>query len=409
MRTIPEPARNIPVIATYDVLVCGAGPAGVSAALAASRAGARTGLIETYGCLGGIWTTGALAYFLDYANKSGIMAEIIVRLEEQEARGRNSERKGTNTFDVESVKVLLDDMCLAEGVDIRLHTRACGTHVVDGRIQHVITESKSGRQALAAKVVIDCTGDGDVAALAGCGFELGHPDTGVMQPMSLICLLTGISRSEARPFYREGTEPWSEAKERLKEAMEAGGFSPSYTRPSLFPVRDNLYILMANHQYGVDGTCAEDVTRATLEGRRELNNLIDGLRSTGGVWQNIRLVATAGQIGVREGRRIHGKYTVRLDDMLEGREHDDAVCKVTFGIDIHATDPIKGKAIESHEHRIRPYDIPLRALIARDVEGMMMAGRCISGDFLAHSSYRVTGNASAIGEAAGRYAARGEI
>jgi hypothetical protein len=187
--------------------------------------------------------------------------------------------------------------------------------------------------------------------------------------------------------------------------MEAGGHSPSYAKPSLFRVRDDLFILMANHEYGFKGTSARDVTRATLRARKELNALIDGLRGTGGVWKNLRLVATAEQIGVREGRRLRGLYTVTADDLKEGRRFDDAVCRATFGVDVHALDPKKTKGIEAHPWRAKPYDIPLRALVAKDVKGLLFAGRCISGDFIAHSSYRVTGNAVALGEAAGKAAA----
>ena len=123
------------------------------------------------------------------------------------------------------------------------------------------------------------------------------------------------------------------------------------------------------------------------------------------MWKNIRIVATAEQIGVREGRRLAGLYELNADDLREGRTHADAVCRVTFPIDVHATNPQKEKGIEKSTFRAKPYDIPLRALIARDVRGLLMAGRCISGDFIAHSSYRVTGNAAAMGQAAGAAAA----
>ena len=164
-------------------------------------------------------------------------------------------------------------------------------------------------------------------------------------------------------------------------------------------------MLMANHEYEVKGTNVRDVTKATLHARKELHNLVNGLRSLGGVWKNLRIVATAEHIGVREGRRIHGLYTVTQDDVAEGKKHEDAVCRATFGIDVHSTDPKKEKGIEKAPIKAKPYDIPIRALIARDVGGLMMAGRCISGDFIAHSSYRVTGNSVVLGEAAGKVAA----
>ncbi len=128
---------------------------------------------------------------------------------------------------------------------------------------------------------------------------------------------------------------------------------------------------------------------------------MNGLRGLGGIWSHLHLVATAGKIGVRESRRVHGCYTVTAQDLAVGARHPDAVCRVTFGVDVHSTDQKDGTAIEAQVFQTQPYDIPLRALVARDVDGLMLAGRCISGDFLAHASYRVTGNAVPMGEAAG--------
>jgi hypothetical protein len=281
--------------------------------------------------------------------------------------------------------------------------------VVDesGRLTHVILESKSGREAVAAKCFADCTGDGDVGAPAGCGYDLGHPETARTQPMSLIALVAGLDPEEVSDCYRSGDNAsWSAPKDNLKAEMQRGGHSPSYDRPTLMWVRDDLFALMANHEYGVSGVDADDLTEATLRARREVHELVDGLRSLGGRWDGARIVATGSQIGVREGRRLHGLYTVTQDDLAEGRRHEDAVCEVTFPVDVHATNPGDCKGIEPSPIQVQPYDIPLRSLIARDVDALVMAGRCISGDFLAHSSYRVTGNAVAMGEAAGRTAAK---
>jgi hypothetical protein len=275
-----------------------------------------------------------------------------------------------------------------------------------GRLTHVITESKSGREAFVGKVFVDCTGDGDLGALAGCGCDFGHPETGRAQPMSLLALVTGIRADEVAAFFRDDDRSdWAKPKDALRAEMERGGHSPSYAKPTFFRIRDDLFALMANHEYDGRGTSAKDVTQATLRARAELHALINGLRSLGGVWKNVRIVATGSQIGVREGRRLHGLYTVSTEDLRVGREHKDAVCQVTFPVDVHATDSRKEKGIEKAGFRAKPYDIPVRALIARDVTGLMMAGRCISGDFFAHSSYRVTGNAVAMGEAAGKVAA----
>ena len=151
------------------------------------------------------------------------------------------------------------------------------------------------------------------------------------------------------------------------------------------------------------------MTAATQRARREVHALAEALRSLGPPWQDLRIVATAHQIGVREARRIHGRYLVTTGDLERGARHSDAVCHVTFGVDVHATDPARTRGIEAKTFVAKPYDIPLGALIARDVNGLMMAGRCISGDFYAHASYRVTGNATTMGGAAGQAAARAAI
>src|SRR5688572_21240955 len=186
-----ESAREIPVVAQCDVLVSGGGPAGVAAAIAAARAGARTHLIELHGCLGGVWTAGALSWILDPADKPGIMREIIVELER---RSRGTWRPGAKfAADPEVVKLLLEELCLEAGVTVHLLTRVvAAARGADNRLAVVVTESKSGRQAWAARAFVDATGDGDLAAQAGCGFDVGHPATGQCQPMSLIAVLTGL-------------------------------------------------------------------------------------------------------------------------------------------------------------------------------------------------------------------------
>ncbi|MBS3763372.1 MAG: FAD-dependent oxidoreductase [Planctomycetes bacterium] len=405
MNYVNEPARKTPVIGSFDVAVCGGGPAGVAAALRSGRAGANTILIEQHGCLGGIWTAGLLAVFLDSQNKDGMMRELIERLNGMNARTNEVDLRRP-AFDPEKVKLLLDELCAEASVKVRLHTRVADARVDDGRLTHAVLESASGREAVEADCFIDCTGDGHLGWLAGCDFEMGHPNTGQVQPMSLILLLSGVRADEVSEFYRSGDDmEWGAPKNHLREAMEQGGCSPSYSRPTLIHIRDDLFALMANHEYGYHGTDADDLTEATLEARREVHNLIDGLRSLGGPWKNVHIVATADQIGVREGRRLKGIYTVSQDDMVEGIRHPDAVCRTTFPVDVHSLDPAKQKGIEPSEIDVQPYDIPLRALLSADVEGLMMAGRCISGDFLAHSSYRVAGNAVAMGEAAGKTAA----
>lgn len=393
--TIREPARQIPVVEENDVVVCGSGPAGVVAAIASARAGARTRLLESQGSLGGIWTVGLMTELADAENKKGIVAEIFSELK----------RLGgirDVSFDPEVMKLVLQRKCLEAGVHVRLHTSVVAARKgLKNRVTHAVTESKSGREAWAARVFVDATGDGDLAAMAGCGFDLGHPETHEMQPFSLRCTLSGIGDTNA-PFF---TAEWSKRAPMVRQEIERAGLSPSYSQPSFFVFREGIAGLMANHEYSFSPLDAEAVTRATLQARDEVNRIVAGLRSLGGIWSNLWLAATAEMIGMRESRRIHGLYTLTAEDALRGARFADAVCRATYPIDIHSTNPKKDKGVSNAGLKMKPFDIPLRCLIPKDADGLLVAGRCISGDHFAHGSYRISGNAAATGEAAGKTAA----
>ncbi len=402
-----EAARDIPVAGRSDVLVVGAGPAGIGAAIAAARAGAKTQLIEAAGCLGGVWTAGMLTKIIDGSRKTGIMKEILAAMVE---RGSPiaKQTKG-EIYDPELMKVVLEEMCVATGMKIQLHTQLAGA-VTDrhNRLGAVITESKSGRQAWVAERFIDCSGDGDLAAQAGCKFDVGLSSNCECQPMSLMALLTGANPEAIRDFIREiGGEA---AKGRFYKFMKESGINPSYSAPTLRLLHSGIYSLMTNHEYAVPAYDAGKISEATIRARAEVHAIVAALRKLGGPWKDLVVVATAEQIGIREGRRIRGRYAVTGADLASGRKHEDAVCRVNFGIDIHNVWPDgvspQGVAALEEARRIKQagtkaYDIPLAALIAAEVDGLMMAGRCISGDFIAHASYRVTGNAVPMGEAAG--------
>lgn len=404
---LAEAAREIPIAGHSDVLVVGGGPAGIGAALAAARAGAKTQLIETAGCLGGVWTAGMLTKIIDGNNKGGIMKELLAAMVE---RGSSVARETKGAiYDPELMKLVLEERCVAAGMKIRLHTHLVGA-VTDrkNRLVAVITESKSGRQAWTAERFIDCSGDGDLAAQAGCKFEIGATTDCECQPMSLMALLTGVDTAKVPEFIREvGGE---QAKTRFHELMKQAGINPSYRQPTLRHLHDGIFSLMTNHEYGVPAYDADQVTTATIRARAEIHAIVAGLRKIGGPWKEVAVVATAEQIGVREGRRVRGRAKVTAEDLAAGKKSDAGVCRVTFGIDVHdvwsnTSHPNAAAVVDEVQRRraagVKPYDIPLGALIAADVDGLMMAGRCISGDFIAHTSYRVTGNAVPMGEAAG--------
>ncbi len=384
-----EPARDIPVAGESDVVVCGGGPAGMAAAISAARAGASVRLIEANGCLGGIWTAGLVPYIIRAQRESCLMDEIWRRMGEQyDSRLPH--------FNPEDMKVLLEAMCEEAGVSFQLHTRVAAAATENGRLHYAVTESKSGRQAWRGKLFIDTTGDGDLGALAGNGYDFADEETGLFQPSSLNCLVAGLDPDDVA-----GIDRWA-----MQEELQQAGVAPSYgvMGASLFYVGAGLYFLQATHQYGYRVfDSAKEQTRATVEGRAENHRMVHALRELGGKWKNIVLVATAEQIGNREGRRLHGLATVTREDLKEGREQPDpAVSGVTYLMNIHPV-TLEGNPPEIRQRQapVKSYDIPFRALVAKDVDGLLMAGRCISGDFFAHGSYRVTGYAVPMGATAG--------
>jgi hypothetical protein len=401
-----EEARDLPLVEDVDVIVCGAGPAGIAAAITAARAGAKVRVFEWRGCLGGVWTAGLLGYLLDF-DKPGFNQELLKRLDERDMRRGTSQK--SICYEPEGMKVLLEEMFVEAGVKFQLHTRVSAAYREGKRLTTIVTESKSGRQAWRAPVFIDTTGDGDLGALAGCAFEYGESDSCPCQPMSLNALLV-CQDAEALSAFIHKSDPSKAdglAKDALLKEIQRTGHFPSYSKPTLFQVRDNLLLVMMNHQYGVPCFDAAKITEATVQARAEMHKIVNGLRKLGGPWEGLQIAATAEQIGVRDGRRIAGRYVVNKDDVIAGARYDDAVVRATFSVDIHALSAENNKKAAYHNAGIKtkPYDIPLRALIAKDVDGLMMAGRNISGDFIAHASYRVTGNSVAMGEAAGVTAA----
>ena len=408
-----EPGRQVPLTHDADVIVCGAGPAGVAAAVAAARAGAKVRLFETNGCLGGVWTAGLLTWIFDF-DKPGFTRELTRHLDERGARRGGD--AGRFVYEPDEMKLLLEDLCAEAGVTFRLHTRLVAAYREGRQLTTVVTESRSGREAWRAPVFIDTTGDGVLGALAGCGWDLGQMGQGKAhqcecQPLTMnaLAVVRDVTQMQNYISFYQGDLNWHvKATENFKAEIKRAGIDPSYGMPTIFHVRDNIVLLMLNHEYGVRPDDADAMTAATVRARKEVFSIVRGLRKLGGVWDGLQVVATAEQIGVRDGRRIHGRYTVTKDDLSSAARHEDAVARVTFGVDIHAKSKKDNDQLTIERGGVKkftPYDIPLRALIAQDVDGLMMAGRCISGDFVAHASYRVTGNAVAMGEAAGVAAA----
>jgi hypothetical protein len=249
--------------------------------------------------------------------------------------------------------------------------------------------------------LIDATGDGDVAARAGVPYRLGRMSDGLCQPMTLMFEIEGV-----KGFSQRGS---ADLYEKLAGAIEAHALSVELPfrrgavgTPWIIDVpRPDSAVVQATHVYRLNATDTRQLSRATIEARRQAHELVSVMKHVAGL-EGIRLVQTAPQIGVRETRRLCGRYTLSVDDLRAGRTFEDAVTFATFGIDIHDVDPGGAK---SSGGGVRPYEIPYRCLLPESLAGLLFAGRCISGTHVAHGSYRVTGNCMAMGQAAGLAAA----
>lgn len=394
---VEEAPRQTPVAADVDVVVVGGGPTGVGAALAAAGEGARTLVIERHGMLGGMWTAGLLNPLFEPV-RGWWVKRMVERL--QEAGGWRDHPKFP-VFDTEVMKYVLEQMLGETGVEFWYHVQACDPLVIDGRVRGILVEGKSGREAILANTVIDCTGDGDIAARAGVPFQFGREVDGLAQPMTLMFEVEGIESL--------GPETQHILKI-LTDAIQANnlpvrlpyGKHPRGTPYLIPPPARGVGAIQATHVYRYDATDTRDVTRATVEARAQVHEIFfKALRNIPGL-EKTRLCQTAPSIGIREARHMEGQYTLNADDVMAGRRFDDAVVSCAFGCDIHEIYPDDKLA-----HRIpaKPFEIPYRCMVPKSVRGLLFAGRCISGTHEAHASYRVTGTCMGLGQAAGLAAA----
>ncbi len=393
-----EAPRRLAVRRRCNVLVCGAGPAGLGAALAAADEGAEVVLVERWAMPGGMWTAGLVNPFFEARNRGYIVRELIDRLEAADAW-----KLWCNDycFDPEVMKLTIEDMLRQRKVHVLYYSQAVDAIVENGRVRGAVVESKAGREAILADVVIDATGDGDVAARAGCEFAFGSPVDGFVQPMTLMFEIRdihGFRQRDSRGLY-----------DRLAAALAERGnpFELPFPRYNAAPYVitlpcDTAGAVQATHVYQVNPLDPAELTAATMTTREQAHQLMSLLKTLP-EFADSRITNTAASIGLRESRRVTGIYRVGAEDLAEGRRFDDAVCSVRFGVDIHHG---PGQTKSGHGAKMQPYEIPYRSLVPRDVRGLLLAGRCISGDHYAHASYRVTGSMMATGQAAGLAAAR---
>ena len=408
MRYVEEKSRQIPVIASVDVLVAGAGPAGIGAALMAAREGASVMLLEMGDCIGGIATAGMMSHW-GGSSSSKILNEIYDRCEEIQRELEfymGQEGCGRNAIYHEAQKIALDRMMREAGVRVLFYTKAVDADVVDGRIVGVTVENKSGRGYVEAKRVVDATGDGDVAAYAGVPYIKGRESDGRMQPATLMFKVGGVSSNAVYPGSFETLVPTEkgELQALAKEILpHPAGHVLLYKS-----VTPGTVVCNMTNAIEIDGTDAESVTRGLMTCRSQIPHIIRFLRQYVPGYENCWLMGTASLLGIRETRHFEGLQTLTKEDILEARLYDNwVVRRGYFNFDVHnLTGASLDKTGVQHKFTQKSeYSIPYGCLLPKNVEGLLLSGRNISGSHMAHSNFRIMSVCIAIGEAAGLAAA----
>ena len=395
----------------YDVIVVGGGPGGIGAAVAAARQGAHTALLERGGVVGGMLTAGQVQPILGSVAPGSFYDEVVSLL----SRG-HEDMPPVNTHngvevqvDPEQAKERLLRLLIDSGVEVYLHTPVVEVLVEEDRVTGVLAGSAVGLQEFRASVIIDATGDGSAAAMAGAEFEIGRESDGRCQPATIEFIVDHLDPKRAISCWG-GSDPVKlpdgrEYRQVCKEAAASGELPSNVTivrlHQTYYADERNVNATQAN---GFDTLSPTDEARAQLLLREQIDMIVAFLRKHAPGFENCRVKSSGAAIGVRETRRITGMDRVEDIDVETGRKRPNVVVhNAWFLIDIH--NPAGGGQAEKFAQPAQPYDIPYGALVARDLDGLMMAGRCISGTHRAHASYRVMAICLAIGQAAGTAAA----
>lgn len=404
--------KNAPIVGEYDVVVCGGGPAGFIAAIAAARNGARTALVERYGFLGGMATMGyvnpvSVFTYNDSQVVGGIPWEFVQKLENM-GGGFIEKPLGNVAFEQEHYKLLAQRMTLEAGVDLYMHSYLSGCVMDGGRISQVIIENKNGTEALSSKVFIDCTGDGDLAALASVEMQ---PDEGApLQPLSSYFILGGVDldtpmMQEAIRHNKQGENCHClPVREKLLERKEELGI-PEFGGPWFCRTGQDGVVTVNMTRTAGNAIDNRDFVRAECVLREDAFRMAALLKDNFDEFKDSYLIAVSVQGGIRETRRIKGVHTITADEYVTAYHYHDSIARGAHPIDIHvASGPAQNITFLK-----TPAYVPYRALIAPTHSNLIVAGRCLSADKKAFASLRVQASCMDMGQAAGTAAAMAAI
>ena len=402
-------SKSVPVVGEYDVVVCGGGPAGFVAAVAAAREGARVALVERFGFLGGMATAGLVAPLSVFTyNKQlvigGIPWEFIGRLVEM-GGGHVEHPLGNVAFDPELYKLCMQRMAEEAGITLYMNSYLSGCTLCEGAIQEVVIENKNGSEALSARMFIDATGDADLAAMAGV--EMQPQEGAPLQPLSTYFILGGVDTSsplvhEAMHHNKQGENchclPIREAL--LARAEELG--LPEFGGPWFCTTLHEGCVAVNMTRTAGNACDNRDYTRAESRLREDVFRMAAILRDNFEEFRGCYVAAVAPQAGIRETRRIKGVHTITADEYVSAYRYEDSISRGAHPIDIHATQGSSQVTIFLDS----PAYVPYRSLIAPSHPNLLVAGRSLSADRKAFASLRVQASCMGTGQAAGVAAAQ---
>jgi len=425
MKTLIK-AKEVEVLKSVDVLVVGGGPAGIGAAVSAARTGANVLLLEKRAFMGGNITSAYVEtcnWFLNNTlfSVGGLYREIEDGYKAQYGRGHEIRDYAPFRFNGEYLKIFLDELMARENVGVLFHSFVNDVVIENNHIKAVIIQTKSGPVAVSASVVIDATGDGDVAFAAGVPFKQGRDRDGYCQPGTLNLRLAGVDAK----FFAQGPAEKDKLKtidKKFQQDYDEGKINLDCKRRELIMGRltNGGVIGSLNYPctYMIDPTSSIDLTRGEIECRKYIKEILHWMRMNLGGFEGLELVSIAPELGFRDSRRIEGRYTLTTEDIESNKQFDDTICVFPRMYDMLAPDgnmtgngALEGEGYNGHilvliePGSTRSYNIPFRSLVPVKTDNLLIAGRCISSTHVAQSSIRAVYACMLTGQAAGTAAA----